>query len=60
MKQNANYPKNKKNNKNKKKIDLFLAFRTANILHVEGTGKTCVPLSTCFMHVDKTIIGCYS
>ena len=27
MKQKANYPKNKKNNKNNKKIDLFLAFR---------------------------------
>ena len=27
MKEKANYPKKKKNNKNNKKIDLFLAFR---------------------------------
>ena len=33
---------------------------TANILHVEITSKTCVPLFTCFMHVHRTVIACHS
>ena len=32
---------------------------TANLLHVLGTSKTCVPVSPCFKHVERTSISCY-
>ena len=31
---------------------------TANLLPVQGTCKTCVPVSPCFIHVDETSIAC--